>query len=81
MKTEVLLSDSILEAADVLARQLGISRSELFRRAVEEYIESHRYKHDHVRETLDMIYSQESSELDEALAQMQFASLEHWGRD
>ena len=81
MKTDISLPNSILEATDALAGQLGISRSELFRRAVEEYVESHRYKHDHVRETLDMIYSQESSELDEALAQMQFASLEHLEKD
>ena len=79
MKTDVSMPNSILEAADVLARQLGISRNELIRLAVEEYVESHR--HDGVRKALDMIYSHESSELDEALAQMQFASLEHWGRD
>lgn len=78
MKTAISIPDPIFEAADNLAKQLGMSRSELFRRAVEEYMESRRQ--DNVREALDRVYSDESSELDERLAQMQFASLpkEDW---
>ncbi len=78
MKTAISIPDPIFEAADNLAKQLGMSRSELFRRAVEEYMESRRQ--DNVREALDRVYSDESSELDEHLAQMQFASLpkEDW---
>ena len=79
MKTDISIPNSVLEAADTFAERLGMSRSELIRRAVEEYVNSHR--HDGVRETLDAVYSEESSALDKALAQMQFASLEHWGRD
>lgn len=79
MKTNISIPDSILEGVDALAERLGMSRSEVFRRAVEEYVNLHRY--DGVRETLDSVYSEESSALDKALAQMQFASLEHWGRD
>ncbi len=73
------MPDSTLKVADILAERLGISRNELIRRAVEEYVESHRY--DGVREALDSVYSQESSELDKALAQMQFASREHSEKD
>ena len=78
MKTAFSIPDSTLKAADSLAERLGMSRSELFRRAVEEYIESHLY--DGVREALDRVYSEETSGLDERLAQMQFASLprENW---
>ena len=38
------------------------------------------HKHDRVREALDDVYAEESSNLDEALAQMQWASLsrEDW---
>ena len=79
MKTDISLPNSILEAADALAERLGTSRNELIHRAVEEYVESHRY--DGVRKALDAVYSEESSELDEVLAQMQFASLEHLERD
>ena len=81
MKIDVSLPDSILEAADELAERLGMSRSELIRLAVEKYIESHKYMNDNVREALDMVYCEESSELDNALARMQFASLEHLERD
>ena len=78
MKTAISIPDPIFEAADSLAQQLGMSRSEFYRRAVEEYIESR--QHENVREALDLVYSEESSALDEALAQMQFASLprEDW---
>ena len=79
MKTDISIPSSVLEAADVLAERLGMSRNELIRRAVEEYVESHRY--DGVREALDMVYGQEASELDEVLAQMQFASLENPEKD
>ena len=79
MKTDISIPNSVLEAADTLAERLGMSRSELIHRAVDEYVESHR--HDGVRETLDSVYSEESSALDKALAQMQFASLERLERD
>ncbi|MCH7787794.1 MAG: ribbon-helix-helix domain-containing protein [Chloroflexi bacterium] len=78
MKTAISIPDSVFQAAESLAKRLGISRSELFRKAVEAYIETH--KHDRVREALDDVYAEESSSLDEALAQMQWASLpgEDW---
>jgi metal-responsive CopG/Arc/MetJ family transcriptional regulator len=55
-----------------------MSRSELFAHALEAYLEAH--QHDSLREALDAIYSQESSHLEETLAQMQWASLpkENW---
>ena len=81
MKTTISIPDPTLEAADSLAERLGMSRNELICLAVEKYIESHKYQQDNVREALDMVYCQESSELDKALARMQFASLEHLERD
>jgi metal-responsive CopG/Arc/MetJ family transcriptional regulator len=78
MKTAVSIPDPIFHAAESLAKRLGLSRSELFSRALEAYLEAH--KHDSVREALDAIYSQEASNLDETLAQLQWASLpkEDW---
>ena len=73
MKTAISISDPIFHAAEALAKRLGMSRSELFSRALEAYLEAH--KHNNVREALDAIYSQELSHLDETLAQMQWASL------
>jgi len=78
MKTAVSIPDPIFHAAESLAKRLGMSRSELFSRALEAYLEAH--KHDSVRAALDAMYSQESCSLDETLAQMQWASLpkENW---
>ena len=74
MKTAISMPDSVFHAAESLAKRLGVSRSELFRKAVEAYIETH--KHEKVREALDDVYAEESSSLDEALAQMQRTSLD-----
>ena len=78
MKTAISIPDPIFQAAESLGRRLGISRSQLFSRAMEAYIDAH--KHDRLRESLDEVYGKESSRVDEALAQLQWASLtkEDW---
>ena len=78
MKTAVSIPDPIFHAAESLAKRLGLSRSELFSRAIAAYIEAH--KHNRVREALNQVYAEESSSLDESLVQMQWASLpkEDW---
>jgi metal-responsive CopG/Arc/MetJ family transcriptional regulator len=78
MKTAVSIPDPVFRAAESLAQRLGVSRSELFARALEAYIEAH--QHDRVREALDAVYAEESSGLDTGLAQLQWASLprEEW---
>ena len=72
MKTAISIPDSVFHLAVSLAKRMGMSRSELFRHALENYIEAHR--HDRVREVLDAVYVEESSDIDEALAEMQWAS-------
>ena len=78
MKTAISLPDSLFHAVDSLARRTGMSRSELFRAAVVDYIEAH--KHDQVREALDAVYFEQSSQLDAELMLMQTMSLpkEDW---
>ena len=78
MKTAISIPDSLFYIAESLAKRMGMSRSELFRHALENYIQAHR--HDRVRESLDAVYTEESSHIDEALAEMQWASLskEDW---
>ena len=78
MKTAISLPDSLFQAAESLAKRTGMSRSELFRAAVTDYIEAH--KHDQVREALDAVYSEQPSQLDEELMRMQTMSLpkEDW---
>lgn len=53
MKTAISLPDELFREADKLARKLGISRSELFRKALEDYIAVH--DADQIREALDRV--------------------------
>ena len=78
MKTAISIPDSLFHIAEALAERTGMSRSELYRHALENYIQAHR--HDGVRESLDVVYAEESSHVDEALAEMQWVSLsrEDW---
>ena len=55
MRAAISLPESLLHAADAFAERAGMSRSELFRAAVTDYLEAH--KHDHVREALDAVYA------------------------
>jgi len=73
MKTAISIPDSIFQAAEGLAHRLGISRSELYAKAVTEYIEFH--KNNNITKKLDEIYRNEPSELDEKLHTMQTRSI------
>jgi len=73
MKTAISLPDPLYEAADALAGRLGITRSELFRRALERLLSD--YDDEQVTEALNRVYASESSALDPTLARIQAASL------
>lgn len=75
MKTAISLPDSVFEEAEKLARNLGISRSELYTQALKAYLRKHN-RHQ-ILNKLNQVYSQESGELDPVLAKMQFMSLPH----
>ena len=74
MKTAISIPDKVFEAADRAAKNLGISRSELYSTAVYEYIERHRIEDVTVK--LDEVYSSTKSGLDESLHVMQSLTLE-----
>ena len=78
MRTAISIPDSLVQVAESLAKAQGISRSEFFRRAIETYIAS--YQLSDVQATLDDIYAQEESKVDDLLAGLQWASLpkENW---
>jgi len=78
MKTAISLPDSIFEEAEALARQLGVSRSELYTKALKAYLR--KYNRNQMLNQLNKVYSEESSELDPVLAKLQFMSLvrEDW---
>ena len=56
MKTAISLPDELFREADKLAQRLGISRSELFRKALEDYVSLH--DADRVREALDRVIAE-----------------------
>jgi metal-responsive CopG/Arc/MetJ family transcriptional regulator len=78
MKTAISLPDEIFHSADQLAKRLGMSRSELYSKAVSSYISTH--KNEAVTEALNKIYAKEKSEIDPAINMMQLKSLpkEEW---
>jgi hypothetical protein len=73
MKTAISVPDSMFEAAEQLAYRLGLSRSELYAKAMEEFISAH--KNQGVTEKLNEIYGQNSSSIDPELIQLQLASI------
>lgn len=75
MKTAVSLPDSVFEQAEALDQQLGVSRSELYTKALQAYLK--RYNRDQILLKLNQVYAKESSELDPVMARMQFMSLPH----
>jgi metal-responsive CopG/Arc/MetJ family transcriptional regulator len=74
MKTAISIPNSIFEAAEKLAQQFGISRSQLYANAVAEYLRDH--QNDGVTEKLNEIYEKESSELDPVCHAFQFSSIQ-----
>jgi hypothetical protein len=75
MKTSISLPDTLLQAAEQLAKRMGISRSQLFQRAVAEFLRQH--QQEGVTEALDRVYGPGGAvaRLDPLLEQLQLASL------
>ena len=80
MKTAISLSDALYRAANRLAQRLGISRSEVFQRALDAFVSAHEGAG--VTDALDAIYAEgaEAGRLDRVLERLQAASLpkEDW---
>lgn len=74
MKTAISLPDPIFNAAEQVAHQLGLSRSELYANAIQQYLD--RYRQDKVTEKLNEVYQYEESSLDQMTSELQFQSLE-----
>ncbi len=75
MKTAISLPDSVFEEAEALSQQLGLSRSELYTKALQAYLG--RYNRNQILLKLNEVYAEESAELDPVMARMQFMSLPH----
>jgi metal-responsive CopG/Arc/MetJ family transcriptional regulator len=74
MKTAISIPDSVFEAAEKFAHRIGISRSQLYSKAVAEYLKEH--KNRSVTKKLNEVYSKESSRLDHADHELQYSSLQ-----
>ena len=73
MKTAISIPDPIFEAAEETASRLGMSRSQLYAKAVEVFVERHH--RERIKEALNAVYGSRDSKLDPVLAEMQFMSL------
>ena len=78
MKTAISLPDALFKSGDQLAKRLGVSRSELYARALAEFVAKHRAAH--FTERLNAVYSAEESRVDAdtVRAQVQALPRELW---
>jgi metal-responsive CopG/Arc/MetJ family transcriptional regulator len=78
MKTAISIPDRTFNSADRLAKKMKMSRSELYARAVEEFVTEHARLN--VREKLDQVYAAEPSTMDPSLVRAQAAAVtrEDW---
>ena len=72
MKTAVSLPERLYKDAEKAAKSMGIPRSQLFAKALEEYISHH--KRENVTEKLDEIYKK--VDIDSHFSNIETASLE-----
>jgi metal-responsive CopG/Arc/MetJ family transcriptional regulator len=73
VKTAISIPDPLFEQADRMAKQLGLSRSQLYAVAVKSFLKDHEQQA--ITAALDRIYGEEPSALDPALTQLQAAHL------
>jgi metal-responsive CopG/Arc/MetJ family transcriptional regulator len=77
MKVAISVPDPTFEAAERVSKQLGMSRSQLYSKAVEAFVKSHRGVG--VREALAAVYGSEPSKVDPVIDQLQSEALrEEW---
>ncbi len=78
MKTAISIPDPVFRAADELARSLGLSRSELYARAVAALLQRHRSES--VTERLNAIYADGEGTLEPLVARLQLRTLKSRSR-
>ncbi len=73
MKTAISIPNETFDAAEHFASSTGMSRSELYTKAVLEYL--NKYKYLDITDALNKVYSETESNLDSELHSMQVSSL------
>jgi metal-responsive CopG/Arc/MetJ family transcriptional regulator len=62
MKTAISIPDNLFTDAEITAKQLGLARSQLYVRAIKEFVEHH--NKDKITEKLNILYSNVVAEND-----------------
>ena len=74
MKTAVSLPDDLFRLAESTARRLRVSRSELYAKAIAEFLKQH--DGNRITERLNDVYSRHPAKVDSGLHSAQLKSLE-----
>ena len=74
MKTAISVPDDLFRRAETTARRLRVSRSELYAKAMAEFLE--RQRGNAITERLNDVYSRRPAKLDSGLHRAQLKSLE-----
>ena len=75
MKVAISVPDPIFEAAERLAKQRQVPRSQLFAEALQEYLSRH--GSEAVTAKLNEVYGAEESALEQSLVEAQYGSIEY----
>lgn len=73
MKTAISIPDELFKTAEKTAKKLGIPRSQLFAKALEEFIRSH--SRESITEKLNRVYSSKSKETKNNITDLSVESL------
>ena len=74
VKTAISLPDDLFQSAEAAARRLRVSRSELYAKAIAEFLKQR--DDSAITERLNEVYSRQTAKLDPALHRAQLKSLE-----
>ncbi len=75
MKVAISLPDPVFDAAELLAEELGISRSQLYAQALADFLRARSASS--VTARLDEVYGRESSGMEPELMSAQLKALSH----
>ena len=76
MKTVIVVPNDLFARAEDLARRVGVTRSEIYVRALRDYVLRH--ETEDVRAAFDAVYTVESSSIDPDVMTAQFEVLSAW---
>lgn len=75
MKTTISLPDAVFHEAESVAKQLGTSRSELYAKALSEYLQKH--SNAQITAKFNEVYAEEDSSLDPVMVKLQSLTIPH----